>query len=369
MKSKKKQIAAVLCICITVISVLGCAAPKDSGTASASETTEKFELALITDLGHIDDQSFNQAAWQGVKQYAEENGITYKYYQPEEGTTDAYIETIDLAIAGGAKLVVCPGYLFETPVFIAQDRYPDVSFILVDGQPHDSANNVSKIGKNVLSILYQDEQAGFLAGYAAVQDGHSKLGFMGGMAVPSVIRYGYGFVQGADLAAQELGITTEIQYTYTGTFIGTPEIQALATSWYTDGTEVIFSCGGAIVESVILAAEEKDNAKVIGVDVDQSSQSKTVMTSAMKMLTSSVYSGIRDYYGNTFQGGTVQKFSALNNGIGLPMDTSSFSTFSPQDYQDVYAELVAGEIVIANQTEDSTTADLPLQATTVTYIK
>ncbi|PKM61531.1 MAG: BMP family ABC transporter substrate-binding protein [Firmicutes bacterium HGW-Firmicutes-4] len=368
MKSKKKRIGAILWIGVMLISVFGCAPPQDTGAASESEP-EKFELALITDLGHIDDQSFNQAAWQGLKQYAEEHGISYKYYQPEEGTTDSYVETIDQAVAAGAKLVVCPGYLFETPVFIAQDSYPDVSFILVDGQPHDSANNVSQIGKNVLSILYQDEQAGFLAGYAAVKDGHSKLGFMGGLAVPSVIRYGYGFVQGADLAAQELGITAEIQYTYTGTFVGTPAIQALATSWYDDGTEVIFSCGGAIVESVILAAEGRDNARVIGVDVDQSSHSNTVMTSAMKMLTSSVYSGIRDYYSNTFPGGTVQKFSAANNGIGLPMETSTFRSFSTQDYQDIYADLVAGEIVIASQTEDSTTADLSLMATTVSYIK
>jgi len=369
MKNKKKTIGVILGIGMILISVLGCTSPKDTGVSSSAESSEKIELALITDLGHIDDRSFNQAAWQGVQQYAKENGVTYAYYEPEEGTTDSYVESIDQAIAKGAKLVVCPGYLFASAVFIAQDRYPDVAFILVDGEPHDAANTVSKTGKNVLSILYQEEQAGFLAGYAAVKDGHRKLGFMGGLAVPAVIRYGYGFVQGANLAAQELGIDTEIKYNYTGTFIGTPEIQAQAAAWYAEGTEVIFTCGGAIVESVIDAAEEHDNAKVIGVDVDQSDLSKTVITSAMKMITSSVYSGIQDYYSNAFPGGTTQTFSAANNGIGLPIDSSTFRSFSQQDYQVIYAKLVSGEIGVANQTEDSTTADLPLLATTVTYIK
>lgn len=364
----KKVIGVVLCMCTVLISVLGCSNVKDAGESSQSGTIEKYEIALITDLGRIDDKSFNQATWEGVKQYAEEHSISYKYYQPEEGTTDAYVETIDQAIEGGAKLVVCPGYLFETPVFIAQDKYPDVTFILIDGEPHDPAYSVSKIGKNVLSVLYQDEQAGFLAGYAAVKDGHSKLGFIGGMAVPSVIRYGYGFVQGADLAAQELGINTEIMYTYSGSFLASPEIQSTANSWYQGGTSVIFSCGGAILGSVIAAAEQKDTAKVIGVDVDQSAQSKTVMTSAMKMLTKSVYSAINDYYANSFQGGTVQKFSAENGGIGLPMETSHFNTFSQADYDAVYTKLVSGEIVIVNRTDDSTTADLPLKATTVQYI-
>ena len=165
-----------------------------------------YELALVTDLGTIDDKSFNQGAWEGLKKYAEENGISYKYYQPQEGTTDSYLETIGLAIEGGAKLVVCPGFLFEEPIYMAQDKYPDVHFILLDGEPHD-ASYTYKTNDNVMPILFQEDQAGFLAGYAAVKDGYTKLGFMGGMAVPAVIRYGYGFVQGAEYAAVEDGVT------------------------------------------------------------------------------------------------------------------------------------------------------------------
>ena len=106
-----------------------------ANTASSKGGSEGYELALVTDLGTIDDKSFNQGAWEGLKKYAEENSISYKYYQPQEGTTDSYLETIGLAIEGGAKLVVCPGFLFEEPIYLAQDKYPDVHFILLDGEP------------------------------------------------------------------------------------------------------------------------------------------------------------------------------------------------------------------------------------------
>ncbi|MFR0812829.1 MAG: BMP family lipoprotein, partial [Enterocloster clostridioformis] len=247
-------------------------------TASSKGGAEGYELALVTDLGTIDDKSFNQGAWEGLKKYAEENSISYKYYQPQEGTTDSYLETIGLAIEGGAKLVVCPGFLFEEPIYMAQDKYPDVHFILLDGEPHDADYNY-KTNDNVMPILFQEDQAGFLAGYAAVKDGYTKLGFMGGMAVPAVIRFGYGFVQGAEFAAEEDAVTgLEIMYNYTGAFSATPEAQSMAASWYQNGTEVIFGCGGAVGNSVMAAAQEK-NARVIGVDVDQSTESETVITS------------------------------------------------------------------------------------------
>ncbi|MFR2848837.1 MAG: BMP family lipoprotein, partial [Hungatella hathewayi] len=198
---------------------------EETTTAAASgDSASGYELALVTDLGTIDDKSFNQGAWEGLKKYAEENSITYKYYQPQEGTTDSYLETIGLAIEGGAKLVVCPGFLFEEPIYLAQDQYPDVHFILLDGEPHSGDYAEYKTNDNVMPILFKEDEAGFLAGYAAVKDGYTKLGFMGGMAVPAVIRYGYGFAEGADVAAAEMGIDgVEVMYNYTGAFEATPE--------------------------------------------------------------------------------------------------------------------------------------------------
>lgn len=386
---KSKLLSVVLCASMVVAMLVGCGssaeqAPADGTENAAAETesaeTEEaqvtaseanaeggYELALVTDLGTIDDKSFNQGAWEGMEKYAKENNISYKYYQPQEGTTAAYIETIGLAIEGGAKLVVCPGFLFEEPVYTVQDQYPDVHFILLDGEPHDADYNY-KTAENVMPILFQEDQAGYLAGYTAVKDGYTKLGFMGGMAVPAVIRYGYGFVQGADAAAQELGVDVEVMYNYTGGFAATPEAQAMAASWYQNGTEVVFGCGGAVGNSVMAAAEEA-GAKVIGVDVDQSSESDTVITSAMKQLNVSVYEGVKAFYDGSFPGGATSVFTAENDGVGLPMETSKFETFGQADYDALYAKLAAGEITIENGTEDSTTADLTLAKTTVNFVE
>lgn len=342
-----------------------------AGTAVKSETSDGYELALVTDLGTIDDKSFNQGAWEGMKKYAEENGISYKYYQPQEGTTDSYLETIGLAIEGGAKLVVCPGFLFEEPVYLAQDQYKDVHFILLDGEPHSGDYSEYRTEANVMPILFQEDEPGFLAGYAAVKDGYTKLGFLGGMAVPAVIRYGYGFAEGADYAAKEMGVDgIEIMYNYTGAFAATPEAQSMAASWYQNGTEVIFGCGGAVGNSVMAAAEEK-SAKVIGVDVDQSYESDTVVTSAMKQLSVSVYDGVRDFYAGSFPGGKTSIFSAKNDGIGLPMETSKFTKFTQADYDAVYAQLKDGKITLVQPSEDNNdpTKDLKLEKTTINFVE
>lgn len=339
---------------------------------TASESSDGgYELALVTDLGTIDDKSFNQGAWEGMTKYAEENNITYKYYQPQEGTTDSYLETIGLAVEGGAKLIVCPGFLFEEPVYLAQDEYADITFILLDGEPHSGDYSEYRTNDNVMPILFQEDEAGFLAGYAAVKDGYTKLGFMGGMAVPAVIRYGYGFIEGAEYAAAEMGIDgIQVMYNYTGQFAATPEAQSMAASWYQNGTEVVFGCGGAVGNSVMAAAQEK-GAKVIGVDVDQSFESDTVITSAMKMLANSVYDGVKAFYDGSFPGGKTTVFTAENAGVGLPMETSEFSTFTQEDYDGIMDKLIKGEITLTQPSADNNdpTKDLTLSASTVTFVE
>ena len=348
------------------------AAETTAAQKTASESSDGgYELALVTDLGTIDDKSFNQGAWEGLTKYAEENGISYKYYQPQEGTTDSYLETIGLAIEGGAKLVVCPGYLFEEPVYLAQDQYPDTKFILLDGEPHSGDYSEYKTNDNVMPILFQEDESGFLAGYAAVKDGYTKLGFMGGMAVPAVIRFGYGFIQGADFAAAQMGIDgIEVMYTYTGAFAATPEAQSMAASWYQNGTEVVFGCGGAVGNSVMAAAQEK-GGKVIGVDVDQSYESETVITSAMKLLSNSVYDGVKAFYDGNFPGGSTSVFTAANEGIGLPMENSKFNTFTQEDYDIIYEKLAGGEFSLTQPSTDNIdpTVDLTVTATTINYVE
>lgn len=344
------------------------AAESTENAESSDASTDGYELALVIDVGTIDDKSFNQGSWEGIQKYADESGVAAKYYKSAEATTDSFMETIELAIEGGAKTVVCPGFLFEEPIYNVQDKYPDVHFVLVDGEPHDADYNYNTAA-NTMPILYQEDEAGFLAGYAAVKDGYTKLGFMGGMALPAVIRYGYGFLAGANYAAEEMGIDgVEVTYYYTGSFDATPEAQTMAASWYQAGTEVIFACGGSVGNSVMAAAEASEGAKVIGVDVDQSSESDTVITSAMKMLSNSVYDAVKSVYDGSFKGGETAVFNAANDGVGLPMDTSKFQSFTQEDYDSIYAAIVAGDITIENDT-DKEISDLGLTKVTVTEVQ
>ncbi len=325
--------------------------PAETPAEKPAETpadSNKFELALITDVGTIDDKSFNQGAWEGVEAYAKEKGITYKYYKPTEKSDAAYINSIDLAVKAGAKVIVCPGFLFEVPIHTVQTKYPEVNFVILDGAPHAGDYNI-EIAPNTYSIFYAEEEAGFLAGYSIVKEGNTKLGFMGGMAVPAVVRFGYGFVQGADYAAKELGLSDDIQvkYTYVGNFDASPENQAKASAWFNEGTEVIFACGGAVGNSVMKAAEAAGR-KVIGVDVDQSAESNTVITSSMKNLSKSVYDALASYYAKSFPGGTSVSLDATVKGVQLPMENSRFEKFSQADYDAIYAKIVSKDVKILN---------------------
>jgi basic membrane protein A and related proteins len=382
-----KKYVALLLILVLTLSMAACGSPDPAPTEEPEETEGQaeeaaegtsddgtFELALITDIGTIDDKSFNQGSWEGLRDYAVDNNLSHKYYQPSEKSNDAYLSAIELAVRGGAKVIVTPGFLFEEPIFIAQDQYPDTHFILIDGVPHNADYTEFRTEPNVVGVLYAEDQAGFLAGYAAVMDGHRSLGFMGGMAVPAVVRFGYGFVQGAEYAAQELGLESgaiTMNYHYTGGFDATPEVQTLAASWYQSGVEIIFAAGGAVGNSVMAAAEQA-GTKVIGVDIDQSIESETVITSAMKGLGASVYSMLDAFYEGTFPGGETLVFDASNDGVALPSDFSRFDSFSQSDYDEIYSALandtegIASAMVTDVDVESAT--DIPTDAVTVTLV-
>ncbi len=337
-------------------------------TSCLNNKPKEYEIAIVTGVGSINDKSFHDASLQGIKKYAEKNNISYKYYQSQEKIVGSYLDAIDLAVDEGAKIIITPGFSFENVIYVAQDKYPEIMFILIDGQPQDETGTYFRIEKNVLSIYYAEEQSGFLAGYATVKDGFTKLGFMGGEPIPPVVRYGYGFVQGAEYAAKKLGIdNVEIQYTYIGNFDETLETEELASSWYQNGTEVIFACGGKIGNSIITAAEE-NYSYVIGVDVDQSIESKTIITSAIKMLEGSIYNALKDFYNGQFKGGNIITLGAKDNAIGLPLDLSKFKKFTSRDYDAIYINIVEDKITIKNDIDVETVQQLPLDIVKVIII-
>ncbi|NLK28286.1 MAG: BMP family ABC transporter substrate-binding protein [Clostridiales bacterium] len=320
--------------------------------------SDKHEIALITDKGNIDDKSFNQGSWEGVVEFATANKKTHQYIKPEEANDAGYLAAIDLAVEGGAKIIVTPGFLFEVPIYEAQNRYPDVKFILLDGTPHNADYTDFQTNDNVASIMYAEEQSGYLAGYAAVKDGMTNLGFMGGMAVPAVQAFGYGFLQGAEAAAAELGLedgAVSVLYHYTGDFAETDTNKATAKTMYHEGVEVIFACGGSVGKSVMAAAAEA-GTKVIGVDVDQRYDSDTVITSATKGLGASVVAVLESIYNDNWSeyAGKTTYFNAANEGVGLPTEVigdenadafDRFENFTKADYDAVYSTLENGSVV------------------------
>lgn len=349
-----------------------------AGSLTSCDEGGTYEYALVTDVGDINDASFNQTSWEALEEFCQENDKAYAYYRPSEDSTAARLLSIDQAVQRGAKVIVCPGYLFEEAVYSAQTTYPEVKFVLIDGTPHPADSVESTIADNTVSIIFQEEIPGFLAGYAAVMDGNTKLGFCGGMAVPAVQRYGSGFVQGADYAAQQLKTNIEVNYYYAGAFAATDAATAMMRTWYTNGTETVFASGGKVYLSVEEACDAAGEGKTwIGVDVDQSSVDTKVLTSAMKGLRESVISSLEEYAddkwdvigGKSYTLGLNSKFGDLENRdyVGIPTAESSwrFETFTLDQYNAILTSIKNGTVTITNSTTEAPTVS---SYTTVDYV-
>lgn len=334
----------------------------------------KYEVAFVTDVGQLKDKSFNEGTWNGVKLFANENGKSYKYYQPANGdqaTDDDRYEAMKAAVDGGATVVVCAGFLQEAALTKAAIAFPEAKFIFVDGYPLKDPNG--KDLTNVAGISFKEEQSGFFAGYAAVMEGYTKLGFSGGGGGtnPACCRFGYGFVQGANAAAAEKDVQVEVNYSwaYGASFGASPELQTMANGWYQSGTEVIFACGGSMFQSISAAASANDGA-VIGVDVDQSSQSDTVITSAMKGLADSVEWSLEKVYNDTFTeiGGKATSLGVEEEAVGLPTaaDAWRMTNFTVDQYNDLYKKMVDGTLKVSADYEklEQEYSNLKLNVTT-----
>ena len=328
----------------------------------------KYQVAFVTDVGTLKDKSFNQGTYDGVKLYANANGKTYKYYQPANGsnaTDNDRIDAATLACENGAEVVVAAGFLQENALRAAATKYPDVHFIFIDGYPVTEKQGEGEVLKNVAGISFDEQQSGYLAGYAAVMEGYTKLGFTGGGGGtnPACVRFGYGFVQGADAAAAAKGVKVDMNYSwlYGSSFSASNELQTMATGWYTNGTEAIFCCGGGMFSSVAAAAGAEDG-KVIGVDVDQSFESSSVITSAMKGLSDATQWAIGQHYAGSWDaiGGTSTSLGAKDNAVGLPTATWSLQNWSVDDYNALLADIAAGKVEISSElvSEPASTANV-----------
>lgn len=335
-------------------------AAEESTEAAAPAVSADGKIAMITDSGDITDESFNQITWETCVAYGKEHGIETEYFKPAEDTDEERINSIDLAIAEGATVVVMPGYLFGPAIAEEQEINPDVTFIgidITDGDVVNLSGEATGVKDNVYICSFEEEQAGYLAGYGAVKDGYTSLGFLGGIAVPAVIRYGYGYVQGINAAAEEMGVDVNVKYYYGGQFYGDDAITAKMEGWFADGTQVVFACGGGIYTSVVDAAKEYDG-KLIGVDVDQHAKLGDIcITSAMKGLGSAVTDALDAYFNNEWSSHAGKsEILGLGQGdyLGLPTDDASwgFKTFTKDEYETILSGLKDGSISVSNDTEN-----------------
>ena len=359
----KKILALVLVLAMVAALFVGCATARkdtdaegktaDSIPDTMTSSDGKYEIAFVTDVGQLKDKSFNQGTYDGVKLFANENGKSYKYYQPansSNATDDDRFNAMKDAADNGAKVIVCAGFMQAAALEKAANTYPDVKFVFIDGWQIDTPS------KNIAAIAFQEEQCGYLAGYAAVMEGYTKLGFCGGGGGenPAVNRYGWGYVQGANDAAAKKGAKVEMNYTfmYGANFAPSADLQTLASGWYSNGTEVIFSCGGSIFDSIVAAASAND-AKVIGVDVDQSSASKTVITSALKGIGEAAQLALKAAYavdGGDWSkwGGVCTILGAKEEAVGLPIATWSLKNWTVDEYKTMLNDIVTGKITVDN---------------------
>lgn len=338
----KKVVSLLLCI-VLVLSVMT--------VLSSCGAKKTYEIAVVTDVGQLMDGGFNQGTYEGAKNYAEKNGKTYQYYQPANGadaTDNDRIAAMRQAVNNGAKVIVAPGFLQATALETVAKESPEVKFVFVDGWA---------IGlDNVTAIVYKEEESGYMAGYSAVKDGYTKLGgtFGGGGTNPACNRYGFGYVQGAAAAAAELKTPIEIKYSYKygDTFSASTELQSQISAWYNDGTEIVFSCGGSMFQSVKSAAEETVNGKIIGVDVDQSPLSDRVVTSAVKGLSVSVEKILGELFNGEWDAklaNNTSNLGATDDATGIPASFDRFTTFNQADYDALFAKIKGGEIAITSE--------------------
>ena len=383
-----KKILALLLVALMVVGMFAaCSDSKPSTTKPAdskpSTTAPKanYKVAMITDYGDITDQSFNQTTWEACVKFGEDNKIPVKYYKPASNDTAGRVASVELAVAEGYNVIVMPGYAFGGTIAEITAEYPEVKFIALDvakgdlleggvalkGESYDYNPDNWELTDyvymdNVYCAIYQEELCGYMAGYAAVKLGYTKLGFLGGMAVPAVIRFGYGYVQGADAAAKELGITIDMKYAYGNQFFGDADITAVMDTWYANGTEVVFACGGGIYTSAAEAAK-KAGGKVIGVDVDQKAiidsaygEGMTV-TSAMKGLYPTTVDTLTDivvnnkwdnYKGKIVTLGMVSGTDASANYVQLGSTQFADGKFTEADYAALVKALFDKTITVSN---------------------
>lgn len=341
-KKLSKKIISLLIVISLSLTLFAC-----------KKKVETYEVALVTDVGQLMDQGFNQGTYEGIQEYCEKNFVSYAHYVPENGanaTDEDRMNAMERAIEKGAKIIVAPGFGQGEAIQAMAKKYKSIKFVYVDGETFRL--------KNITALTFREEESGYIAGYAAVKEGYRKIGATlgGGGVNPACNRYGYGFIQGIQEAAKEENANVEIRYSYKNgsTYEASEELEAQMDAWYKSGTEIIFACGGSMFDSVKTAAEKTENGKIIGVDVDQSYLSERVITSAVKNLRISVIKVLDDFYSSRWDvalAGRALYLGVEDNATGIVVNPR-LEKFKTPEYNEILQRIKAIDVIINNKTPE-----------------
>lgn len=358
----KKKIISLALSALMVTGLVGCGSNDSNSGNSGNSSETTLKVGMVTDSGTIDDKSFNQGTWEGIIEAEKNLGIEKNYMQPGGETEANYLTEIQNLYDAGYKFIVTPGFKFETAIYKAQEQYKDAQFVIIDGEPNDGKDNYV-VGDNTVAIYFAEEQSGFAAGVAAaVELQTGDLGFIGGMEIPAVQKFNYGFQQGVAYANEHFGSNVTIKaenVVYSGSFSDTALGQQLAAQMYDRGVKVIFTAAGGTGMGAITEAKTRavngEEAWIIGVDSDQyadgiyEGNKSVILTSAIKKVNVASYKMIEAELNNEFPGGQSLIFDAKNDAVGIPEENPNLSDETVSKVSEVLEAIKSGQIEVKSE--------------------
>ena len=295
MQKKIKSLILAGLIFVGGTNIVGCTKASDD---------EKVKVTLILDEGGVNDQSFNQSAWEGALEAKEQYGVEINYIEAKQESD--YATNIDMAIDQDADLVIGVGFKLTDTIEEAAKTYPESKFAIIDGTYED-------IPDNIMPILFNEEQAGYCAGLVAANMTKTNvIGFVGGMEIPSVTNFLIGF----EKAIKEENKDIKVLSQYANSFSDASKGRVIAEQMINEKADIIFTAGGGVNSGVFEVTKEK-GLYAIGVDMPSNYISpETIITSALKNVGSGVELTVKDLVEGNFKGGEAKVFDLTNGGVG-----------------------------------------------------
>ncbi|MEA9355679.1 BMP family ABC transporter substrate-binding protein [Bacteriovorax sp. PP10] len=307
-----------------------------SAIVPATSSAAPLKVGMVTDVGGVNDQSFNQSAWEGLTKVKKELGIKTSY---QESKQDAdYPANLETLLDAKNDLIWGIGFKMADAILIAAKQNPKQKYAIID------YSFGAKTPKNVVGVMFKAEEGAFLAGYiAAKMSKTGTLGFIGGMSVPIIHSFQYGFKAGAKYANKKINILEQHAESFTDAAKG----KAIANQMIGKGADVIFHAAGAVGDGVIEAVKEKDKMAV-GVDRDQNYLApKNVITSSMKRVDNAVFNVVSDLSKGVFKGGTTVEYGLKDGAVDIaPTTTKMIPSILLEDVAKIKKEIIAGKIKI-----------------------